>query len=277
MINLNNFRQNIYSHVGHRPTPCYGEDGVLLKIFEEVQLTSSPTVVEFGELRSLGTTTRSIRIRHKAKSVYFSGTLDSRSKVLNVVDIFRVALKFRELEYLKFLVNMPFQAWLSIGNFPKKLSALSGKSVDLVVVDIDSFDYEVVKEIIASGIQPTCFIVEYNPSLPVEIPLYLSETASKHPNLSPRVYGASFAAWEYLFASHKYRLVHVSGFCNLFYLRESDSKLFEKPDIRSEVTDSNEKVLAFAEKWCLPGFRPSWLSSPALSSEDLQVLTQINS
>jgi hypothetical protein len=277
MINLNNFRQNIYSHVGLRPTPCYGEDGVLLKIFEEVRLTTSPTVVEFGELRSLGTTTRSIRIRHKAKSVYFSGTLDSRSKILNVIDVFLVALKFREIEYLKFLMDMPFQAWLSIGDFPKKLKALSGKNVDLVVVDIDSFDYEVVKEIIASGIQPTCFVVEYNPSLPVEIPLYLSQVASKHPNLSPRVYGASYAAWENLFTSHGYQLVHVSGFCNLFYLKKSDAKLFEKPDIWSEVTDSNEKVLAFAEKWCLTGFRPSWLSSPALSTEDLQILTQANS
>lgn len=277
MINLNNFRQNIYSHVGLRPTPCYGEDGVLLKIFEEVQLTSSPTVVEFGELRSLGTTTRSIRIRHKAKSVYFSGTLDSRSKLLNVVDIFRVALKFREIKYLKFLLNMPFQAWLSIGNFPKKLNALSGKKIDLLVVDIDSFDYEVVKELIASGIQPTCFIVEYNPSLPVEIPLYLSEAASKLPNRPPRVYGASYGAWDHLFASHGYRLVHVSGFCNLFYLKESDAKHFVKPDIWSEVTDSNKKVLAFADQWCLPGFRPSWLSSPALSSEDLQIFTQVTS
>lgn len=277
MINLNNFRQNIYSHVGLRPTPCYGEDGVLLKIFEEVQLTTSPTVVEFGELRSLGTTTRSIRIKHKAKSVYFSGTLDSWSKLLNVVDIFRVALTFHEIKYLKFLLNMPFQAWLSIGNFPKKLNALSGKSVDLVVVDIDSFDYEVVKEIINSGIHPTCFVVEYNPSLPVDIPLYLSQVDSKRPNLSPRVYGASYAAWDDLFTSHGYQLVHVSGFCNLFFLKESDAKLFEKPDIWSEVTDSNEKVLAFADKWCLAGFRPSWLSSPTLSKEDLQILTQIES
>jgi hypothetical protein len=277
MIDLNNFRQNIYSHIGLKPTPCYGEDDVLLKIFNEVPMATTPTVVEFGELRSLGTTTRSLRIKYKAKSIYFSGTLDFRSRFLNIIDVFRVALKFRDITYFKFLINMPFQAWLSIDNFPKKLSALSGQSVDLVVVDIDSFDYEVVNEIIASGINPTCFIVEYNPSLPVEIPLYLSETASKQPNLSPRVYGASYSAWENLFSAHGYRLVHVSGFCNLIYLKETYAMHFTKPDILSEVTDTDEKVLAFAKQWCLPGFRPSWLSSPALSLVDLEILSRIKS
>ncbi len=277
MINLNDFHKNVYSHIGVRPTPCYGEDGVILKIFEEVKPAASPIVIEFGELRSLGTTTRSFRIRYKAKSVYFSGTLDLQSKFLNVVDVILAAIKLRDVEYLKFLFNLPFQGWVSVGNFPKKISSLSGKNVDLVVVDIDSFDYEVVAEMINSGIRPTCFVVEYNPSLPLEIPLYLSEIASQQSGLPARVYGASYAAWEQLFTSHGYQLVHVSGFCNLIYLRDSDANLFEKPNILYEVTDSNEKVLAFSEKWCLPGFRPSWLSSPGISSEDLAIFTRIDS
>ncbi len=276
LIDLNDFRQNIYSSAGIRPSPCYGEDGVLLEIFRVVIPSESPLVVEFGELRSLGTTTRSIRLKYQARAVYFSGTLDIKSRLLNILDILRVTLGHRKVSYLKFLTNLPFRAWISTEEFPRELKNLAEEKVDLVVVDIDSFDFQVVEKMLLDGIHPTCFVVEYNPSLPKDVPLYLSELNSRIPNLRPRVYGASYAAWEYLFNKHGYRLVHISGFCNLIYLIESKAHFFARPHIATEITDSDEKVLAFAKKWCLPGFLPSWLASSQLNEDDFKLFNKLN-
>ena len=65
MLDLSNYRENIYQNYGYRECPYYGEDGVILKIFEEIGVSDNPCCVEFGELRVLGTTTRSYRIFHK--------------------------------------------------------------------------------------------------------------------------------------------------------------------------------------------------------------------
>ena len=69
MIDLSNYKKNIYQNYGFRECPFYGEDGVIEKIFSQIGVSELPTCVEFGELRVLGTTTRSFRIRYKSKSV----------------------------------------------------------------------------------------------------------------------------------------------------------------------------------------------------------------
>ena len=88
MINLNQFRKNIFHNEGLRECPHYGEDGVILKIFEIIKPNKSPLVIEFGETRSLGTTTRSFRIKYKSRAIYFTGDLSFKSTVLNVLDVF---------------------------------------------------------------------------------------------------------------------------------------------------------------------------------------------
>ena len=69
MINLNNYRKNIFQNYGVKECPYYSEDGVILKIFEEVNISKKPVVVEFGEHRVLGTTTRAFRIKYFSKSI----------------------------------------------------------------------------------------------------------------------------------------------------------------------------------------------------------------
>ena len=66
MIDLSNYRKNIYQNYGFRECPHYSEDGVILKIFDEIGVSNYPQCVEFGELRVLGTTTRAFRIFYKA-------------------------------------------------------------------------------------------------------------------------------------------------------------------------------------------------------------------
>ena len=70
MIDLNLFRKNIYTNSGVKPCPGYGEDGVLNKIFEVIGISANPACIEFGELRVLGSTTRSYRIQNYATATY---------------------------------------------------------------------------------------------------------------------------------------------------------------------------------------------------------------
>ena len=79
--NLNNYRQNIYSHIGFRPCPCYGEDGVVLNIFDYIGVSKKPLCVEFGELRGLGTTTRAFKIKYISDTICFSGSMDLKSHI----------------------------------------------------------------------------------------------------------------------------------------------------------------------------------------------------
>ena len=85
MINLNDFRENIYQNEGLRECPHYGEDGVILKIFEIIKPNKKPLIIEFGETRSLGTTTRSFRIKYKSRSIYFTGDLTFKSTLLTFI------------------------------------------------------------------------------------------------------------------------------------------------------------------------------------------------
>ena len=43
-----------------------------------------------------------------------------------------------------------------------------------------------------------------------------------------------------------------------------------------EITDTTEKVSSFIEKFCLPGFIPSWFKDPPLSEDEVNLLRQNN-
>ena len=113
MINLNDYRQNIYHNEGIYECPHYSEDGVILKIFEIIGVNKNPLIIEFGETRSLGTTTRAFRIKYKSPSIYFTGNLNIRSRLLNLIDILKVTYNYTDPQYLKFIFNMPFKFFVT--------------------------------------------------------------------------------------------------------------------------------------------------------------------
>ena len=273
-IDLNSYRDNKFQHEGMRPCPCYGEDGVFLKIFEEIGVSAHPECVEFGELRSLGTTTRAFRITTKARALYFSGTMDFRSIYLNILDILKICWTRKSLGFLKFFFSMPFKDFAYPETIGQKIKAFAKQpeELDLMVVDIDSFDFDIVKAIFDDGVAPRVMVVEYNPSLPPEQPLYWPYGLEREASMNPRLYGASYKTWDMLMTEKGYSLVHISGFCNLIYIRGDISHPFKAPKIKDEITDTAAKVEAFCEQHCLPGFRPSWSRSQALTKSDLKVL-----
>jgi hypothetical protein len=274
-IDLNLYRKNIYTNSGIRPCPGYGEDGVLEEIFKKIQVSRNPLCVEFGELRSLGTTSRSFRIKYFAKSLYFSGSLDLKSKVLNIFDVLKLVYKQKNLRYIKFLFNLPTKQFAFPGNICKIIKRFTKNSeIDLFVCDIDSFDFEIIREMLNSNIRPRVLVVEYNPSLPVDSAIYWPETKVRNLGTNKKLYGASYLAWEGLLTKNGYSLVHISGFCNLHYIRTDINHNFLKPNIAIEITDTKEKCLDFAAKYCLPDFKPSWLDSPNLNSDEISQLSK---
>lgn len=276
-INLNHFRENRFHNEGIRPCPCYGEDGVFLKIFDEIGVSPRPQIVEFGELRSLGTTTRAFRISQKAQALYFSGTMDIKSICLNVLDIFKISWSQKSLGFLKFLFSMPFKDFAYPETIGAKIKQFAKKSeeIDIICVDIDSFDYEVVLGIFGQKIKPRVMVVEYNPSLPPTRALYWPYGLERDDTMNPRLYGVSYLAWEKLMSKNGYSLVHISGFCNLIYIRGDIRHPFTTPKIENEITDTAEKVDAFCKSYCLPNFEPSWAASQNLTKSDLKLLTEI--
>ena len=58
MIDLNLYRKNLYTNSGVRPCPGYGEDGVILKIFEvigsKIMLVRSGLILQLLSKRKSG-------------------------------------------------------------------------------------------------------------------------------------------------------------------------------------------------------------------------------
>jgi len=61
----------------------------------------------------------------------------------------------------------------------------------------------------------------------------------------------------------------------LFYIRKDFSDQFVSPRIEDEITDTNEKILDFIQKYCQTGFLPSWFNYPYPSEEEISKLDQV--
>ena len=200
MIDLNKFRKNIYQNHGVRECPHYGEDGVILKIFETIGVSKKPCCIEFGELRVLGTTTRSYRIFYRAKSLYFSFSYDFRSFYLNIFDVFKLVYKTKKLSFLSFLFNFPFKQFATTDNIEDifKKSKIKKKKLDLITIDLDTSDYYITKKVLELGYLPKLFIVEYNPFYGLDKNCTYPNDSTFSPS-NPRIYGASYKAMNNLF------------------------------------------------------------------------------
>jgi hypothetical protein len=274
MIDLNLYRENIYYNYGYRECPYYGEDGVIIKIFNTIKTSNSPLCVEFGESRVLGTTTRSFRIKYKSKAIYFTGDYGITSFLLNLIDVIKIVMITKEFKYLKLFCNFPFKYLVTINNvtslFAKKIRK---NEIDILTIDIDSYDYFIAKKILEDNYRPKLLILEYNPSFGLDS--RLSYPLSGLSNKNKRLYGASFKALNDLAVKFNYKLCFVSGFCNLFFIRDDYSDLFLEPDIKKEITDTNPKVLDYIDKYCQKDFIPSWLNELELTNTDFSLLKKV--
>lgn len=91
-------------------------------------------------------------------------------------------------------------------------------SFDLLSLDIDGIDWWVLRALLRAGYQPRVACLEINPGLPAEPPV----AVAYDPALAfceTDYFGASLGAYRRLMAAHGYRLVHVQGDMNAFFVK----------------------------------------------------------
>jgi FkbM family methyltransferase len=150
---------------------------------------------------------------------------------------------------------------------PSNINALFQKygvpsQPDCLVIDIDGLDLWVWAAI-ESAWQPAVVVVEYNVHAGplVEASIRMDESWSYG---RTKDYGASFSALRTLAQRKGYRLVHVHGPWNLYFLR-NDLEFPSELTVRQEVTAQDFATLTdtvgFYDTLC-GGKRPSWMEAP---------------
>ena len=136
----------------------------------------------------------------------------------------------------------------------------------VIVVDVDGMDYWCVLNILQRR-RPTLLIVEYNAHISPDVSATLAYSP-EHTYQKNKNYGASLRAFLNLAASHGYKLVHVHGPLNLYFV---DEKCHLSSDILSFADKvsclSPEQLTAIADTELFydsfhKGSRPSWFHAP---------------
>ena len=71
-------------------------------------------------------------------------------------------------------------------------------------------------------------------------------------------------------------LFTISGFCNLFYIKNEYANIFTTPKVENEITQNNDQVIDFIQKFCQKDFIPSWLNEKPLDEASINFLDIVN-
>jgi FkbM family methyltransferase len=134
---------------------------------------------------------------------------------------------------------------------------------DCLVIDIDGNDYWVWRAL-APESRPALVVIEFNAHVPagVSATLAFDEQWRYVPG---KDYGASIAAMQRLAAEKGYRLIHVHGPWNLYFLR-NDIPFPATLSVKQPLTESEMSLLSATEPFydtlCGIGKRPTWFDKP---------------
>ncbi len=105
--------------------------------------------------------------------------------------------------------------------------------LDVLSVDVDSFDRDVVEGILAAGMRPSVIVVEYNAKFPP--PIRFSVSPGELWDLTDYM-GCSLQSWWDLLVPAGYRLIacNVTG-VNAFFVRADESECFE--EVPTDIQD----------------------------------------
>jgi len=225
-----------------------GEGGVLRRIFQSLPARAR-FGVEFGQ-RTIGTGT-------------LAGLLRSRGWGALYMDVEATAERQTR-------VSGPGQSITLVREkvLPSTINALFEKhgvpeDLDVLVIDIDSLDYWVWQALSARW-APSLVVIEYNAHVPwgVQASIAPDEGWSYQ---RTRDYGASFEALRGLAAGKGYRLIHVHGPWNLYFLKNDidfPTELCIKPDLTADDFPVLTDTEAFYDAYCGDAKRPSWFDAP---------------
>lgn len=225
--------------------PGTQEDGIIRHLLGLLDLESN-YFVEFGQ-RSLGGGTLG-RIANERKA-----------NLLNI-DSEAIADEERSLaDGQKWILKKRSVSPLNINQIFDECNAPCSPAA--CVIDVDGMDYWCMLSILQKR-QPSLLICEYNCHVPANISASLAFNPA-HQYKKDKNYGASLLALSQLARAHGYRLVHIHGPLNLYFIPE-DSKAWESIEAGLDLnclTDNDLQVLSNAESFYdsfHPGQRPSW-------------------
>lgn len=176
-----------------------GEDGIIAYLSDDVS-NRSKTFVEIG--CGTGAKCNSANLVHRGWSGVAIDSVERRAN--------RYAKRFTCIRTLCETVTPENVNSLQLPKFPQVLS-----------IDIDGFDFHVVKALLSSGSRPSICVVEYNSAFDdrcITVP-YPMPDLQDHELRKFFYYGAGILAWCRLFARYGYRFVTVdSSGVNAFFV-----------------------------------------------------------
>ena len=229
------------------------ETGIIEHILDRLH-DYAPFAVEFGQ-RHLG-----------------GGTLGevARSRQLSLLNLDVEASKEEERKtpwgdertwtLLKCRVSpLNINAVFDANNVPEDLA--------VAVIDVDGMDYWCMLAMLQKR-RPALLIVEYNCHIPPQVSATLAHNPA-HTYQRDKNYGASFRAFRELAECCGYRLVHIHGPMNLYFVSEkrvTDATLPDISDRLGNLSAQDFSAIADTELFYdsfLSGTRPSWFTTAA--------------
>ena len=248
---------NSYIRAHFRKLPllerCHGpdtqEDGIIRHILNQLNVKSS-FLVEFGQ-RTLG-----------------AGTLGRIAQELrySLLNIDAAAIKDEDRvpwEGVRWTLRKRSVSPLNINAIFDECHVPADPAV--CVVDVDGMDYWCMLAILQKR-RPAVIICEYNCHIPAGVSASLAFDPM-HEYQKTKNYGASYAALVGLANAYRYRLVHVHGPLNLYFIAEEQLASNVVADQLSELAPLAEEELRDISDTDLfydsfhPGKRPSWYSA----------------
>jgi hypothetical protein len=187
------------------------EDGITIEIVRRLGI-SKGTFLEFGV--GDGTENNTLILLSMGWSGVWIGGQDL---VLDVSDSPR-------LNFLKNWVTL--ENVLDLVEQAKKLGRFDNP--DIVSLDLDGNDLYFAESMLAVGICPACFIVEYNPKFPPPIQFSI-QYASNHIWQGDDYFGASLCSFATLFEKYGYVLVccNAASGANAFFVKMENTIYFQ--------------------------------------------------
>lgn len=104
------------------------------------------------------------------------------------------------------------------------------KSFGYLNLDIDSYDYEVLKEILENGFKPIVASIEINETLPPPVFYFAKYSENLEEYMIDYFFGCSLTAANYLMSKFDYTLSHIYG-NNAFFLDKKYFNVVQKSEI----------------------------------------------
>ncbi|HET9843497.1 MAG TPA: hypothetical protein VFP93_02420 [Gammaproteobacteria bacterium] len=172
-----------------------GEDGILEQLIAKLKKPNK-FFLEIGASDGLENNTSWLAIAKKYNGLMIEGNTKLSNFCSKLMEKFNLGVEclpqFVHENEVQFILNkLPFL------------------DPDIFSLDIDSYDYHVLKSLFSKNFRPKICVVEYNsafgPNLSITIP------KNCVPNVNNYYYGVSINAWRHLFNAHGYSFITVES------------------------------------------------------------------